>query len=386
LFHKQASTCTNPEVYEFAKMYEAWMNGYELSKESKPSIDEYATALKVNDPDGAVDAAPGGRNKGDVILRNADFIHKGVSRAQRQDMIHMCMDYMRTRNRQKYTVPLYMSVDTLAKTLVDTLQGLSEEERAIKETKIAEAIYEDDAFVLAVSADILNRQADIVPSHHREALALDAYYAKLVKGAAVNVAMKLVWVPDDEDEHSRLDKDAYQKIMWDVMNSVFNGVSKDEAMVLKGDVVYNTAIQMREIKRALTDVWEEAKNFRISNEVHMTEISVLERLCRDGVFHWLHARNVQEHRMRVCFMMRRSPSLRYAFASVVGKRFLSERIISANRVQIIEHHRTVSWAEREYMALVELLRRNAGQVKILCRVERLQATSSTKASLATPKP
>lgn len=41
---------------------------------------------------------------------------------------------------------------------------------------------------------------------HLHCLTRDSYYSKLIKGSAVNISMKLVWVPDDEDEHSRLDK------------------------------------------------------------------------------------------------------------------------------------------------------------------------------------
>ena len=76
--------------------------------------------------------------------------------------------------------------------------------------------------------------------------------------------------------------------------------------------------------------------------------------------------------------MRRTEKYMYQFASSVGKRsvilhpmhairqpilsvtfsfcrMLAERIISRGRTSIIEHHRAVSWAEREYKALYNLL-------------------------------
>lgn len=56
---------------------------------------------------------------------------------------------------------------------------------------------------------------------------------------------------------------------------------------------------------------------------------------------------------------------RYAFAAVVGKRYLSERIISANRVQIIEHHRCVSWAEREYMNFAAVVQKEMSVLRDL---------------------
>ena len=47
--------------------------------------------------------------------------------------------------------------------------------------------------------------------------------------------------------------------------------------------------------------------------------------------------------------------MRYAFASAVGKRHFSERLNSTGKAAIIEHHRSVQWAEKEYMQLLELI-------------------------------
>lgn len=113
-------------------------------------------------------------------------------------------------------------------------------------------------------------------------------------------------MPDDEDEHSRLDKESYGKIMWMVMGKVFNGMGGRSDSLTEGSLVYRTALQMREVKRALTNVWEEAKSFRISNEVHMVEISVLDRLSRDGLLPWMHDTDIRRRQLQMCMVFRRS--------------------------------------------------------------------------------
>lgn len=178
------------------------------------------------------------------------------------------------------------------------------------------------------------------------------------------MSMKLVWVPDDEDEHSRLDKESYGKIMWKVMDKIFAQLQSTSTMNT-GEMIYSTAVLMRDVKRALTNVWEEAKSFRISNEVHMVESSVLDRLGRDGLFPWVRDPKLEGYKFYMCLAMRRDKVFQYGFASVVGKRYLSERIISANRVQIIDHHRTTSWAEREYLSFANLVKQEADHLRRL---------------------
>lgn len=54
------------------------------------------------------------------------------------------------------------------------------------------------------------------------------------------------------------------------------------------------------------------------------------------------------HTQKYC----RCPELRYAFASAVGKRFLTSRIGGNNKTAIIDHHRSVQWAEKEFAILL----------------------------------
>ena len=56
---------------------------------------------------------------------------------------------------------------------------------------------------------------------------------------------------------------------------------------------------------------------------------------------------------------RRNEALRYAFAAAVAKRLFSERMTSTNKTSIIEHHRSVGWAEKEYINLMNVVQANA---------------------------
>lgn len=91
----------------------------------------------------------------------------------------------------------------------------------------------------------------------------------------------------------------------------------------------------------------------------MVESMVLARLHADGVFPWLGAAGGRST-LRLCFVMRRHDAFKYSFAAAVGKRMASERLLSSNRASIIEHHRSASWAEREYMSLYRHMSANAG--------------------------
>ena len=62
-------------------------------------------------------------------------------------------------------------------------------------------------------------------------------------------------------------------------------------------------------------------------------------------------------------MVCRSTAFRYAFAAAVGKRFHSERLTGPSRNQIIEHHRSVQWAEQEYMALLQVVQDNGRELR-----------------------
>jgi hypothetical protein len=52
---------------------------------------------------------------------------------------------------------------------------------------------------------------------------------------------------------------------------------------------------------------------------------------------------------------------------------LAERILSRGRTSIIEHHRAVSWAEREYTALYKLMGANNTRLVEIFTIDQAKA-------------
>lgn len=70
--------------------------------------------------------------------------------------------------------------------------------------------------------------------------------------------------------------------------------------------------RVKETKRLMKEIWEQSKDYRISDRVHMTEVEILQRLQADGVFPWLDRR--RDHtaagsrpleNLHICLFMRR---------------------------------------------------------------------------------
>lgn len=274
---------------------------------------------------------------------------------------------------------------------------------------------------------------------------LDLYYANLVHGAAVRIPLAEVWSPNNELEHTEQDSEAFFKVMWRCLRDVIESSVNDKVRELynaaprnrdpapqaqqqqqpnaqqqqqqqqpnaqqqqqqpnaqprpqnninnnprggpaidPNELVSNILKSVRRVKYAkqlMKDVWDQSKEFRISDRVHMTEMQVLDRLATDGIFPYLNRSDpsawygsARQHgqagnggddgdmvleNMHACFYMRRKPEFRYAFAAAVGKRQFSERIASTNKAAIIEHHRSVQWSEGEYVKLVAVVQQHA---------------------------
>lgn len=126
-----------------------------------------------------------------------------------------------------------------------------------------------------------------------------------------------------------------------------------------------TTRRVKDIKRVMKEIWEESKSYRISDTVHMTEMQVLGRLCRDGVLPQFEdpdlIMNKKLDPLHICFLFRRHEVLRNQFAATVGRRMMTERaVVASGKSNIMEHHRTVQWAEKEYIAMVQLVQNNSG--------------------------
>jgi hypothetical protein len=116
------------------------------------------------------------------------------------------------------------------------------------------------------------------------------------------------------------------------------------------------AEMVRKVKDQMKHVWNDAQNFGVSNEVLMVEVEVIQRLVLDRL---LPAPAQIENTIR---FLRRSSLLKHHFASCVGKRMLTERLISRGRTSIIEHHRSVAWGEREYKAFYDLCQLHKNEI------------------------
>ena len=57
-----------------------------------------------------------------------------------------------------------------------------------------------------------------------KALELDAYYAKLVRGASMTVQLNVVWTPDNESMYSSVDQQMYTELVWKYVSTMFMGI------------------------------------------------------------------------------------------------------------------------------------------------------------------
>lgn len=85
---------------------------------------------------------------------------------------------------------------------------------------------------------------------------------------------------------------------------------------------------MHDAKKILEKEWIHLNKYRISDQVHMVETEILRRLHQDGAFPWLtnSNRNIPLTQLRLSFIMRRTPAIRYQFAAAVGKRLFSAKV------------------------------------------------------------
>jgi hypothetical protein len=189
-----------------------------------------------------------------------------------------------------------------------------------------------DAYLLKSS------QIELGPSDPSEnSNSADEEYARMVKGAAVNSSMDVVWRPLDEDTHSKIDDDSFNSVMWGYLQGYVKRLLEKETMEdMVADPSRRQLAQLvRKVKDQMKHVWNDALNFGISKEVFMVEVEVFQRLRQDGL---LSNALLVGNAIR---FMRRDADVRYQFAATVGKRLLTERLIARGRTSIVEHHRYV---------------------------------------------
>jgi hypothetical protein len=205
-----------------------------------------------------------------------------------------------------------------------------------------------------------------------KALQADHLYANLLQGAASNgLDMRTIWVPNNEFEHTNMDAASFASLVWktlaekqpELLQSSFSDQPVANSGFGMGTVGipyqrYESTLaeatrQMKAIKNIMYDAWQKSSEFRVSNIVVMSETYILRRLQADGVLHSIFA---NRDMLEVIFVFRRRPELRYAFSAAVGKRLLSETLVTRAKRSQMEHSRAVAWAEKEYYALYQLVK------------------------------
>ena len=76
-----------------------------------------------------------------------------------------------------------------------------------------------------------------------------------------------------------------------------------------------------------------------------------------------------------CYLFRRHPVLRMHFASAVGKRLFTERILATGKASLADHERTFGWSELEYRLLRNLIADGGGADIVMQLVEKQSVRS-----------
>jgi hypothetical protein len=195
----------------------------------------------------------------------------------------------------------------------------------------------------------------------------DLEYAKLVKGALINVNLRVVWGSADPfasaDTEARLSKQ-----IWDSVKPYVSAFIKRKFELNPSLTTFTATEVAQEYVRArklFSNILLEHNHFTVCKEVEMVEFEVIYRLSNDGVFPWL-VNGKPTDGLDVITLVRalRWSSFKHQFAAVVGKRMMTERLIQSGRTNIVEHHRSSAWAEREYVGMYNMMEAGAVLMKV----------------------
>jgi hypothetical protein len=219
---------------------------------------------------------------------------------------------------------------------------------------------------------------------------LDEYYAKLVHGASVSLKMNTIWVPSDDIDHSEFDSTQFAELNTQLLSKLIDAgvrnyrISVDPQAIAQAqqpagpvnevNVGLNDALRKRvgelitdstvkdpefmhlllQVQNQIKNVWQSAHVYQVSMFAHSAEVGIIKRLISDGAIYlptgWQH--------LEMCNLLRRTATYRNEFAQAVGKKLLTERCVISSRGSMIEHRRTANWAEREYLSLLQLMKKN----------------------------
>lgn len=189
----------------------------------------------------------------------------------------------------------------------------------------------------------------------------DEEYAIAVKGNAVNTNLSVVWSPQLKDGIDNYDQEQFAGILWKVIENYVGEFTKK--YWAEGNLNRGTLDQQKRdlgnsitsIRKELKDIWYGTFQWSITPEVQGVEYEILYRLTRSGGDrNCAIAKEAAEEGDAIIRFMRHDKRIMPAFAAAVGKRLLTERIISRGRTSIVEHHRSVKWSETTFATLQQL--------------------------------
>jgi hypothetical protein len=195
----------------------------------------------------------------------------------------------------------------------------------------------------------------------------DLEYARLVKGALINVNLRVVWASADPfasaDTEARLNKQ-----IWDSIKPYVSSFIKRKFEMnpnLTGFTASEVAQEYVRARKLFSNILLEYHEFTVCKEVEMVEFEVIYRLSNDGVFPWLvNGKPIDGLDVITLVRALRWSSFKHQFAAVVGKRMMTERLIQSGRTNIVEHHRSSAWAEREYVGMYNMMEAGAVLMKV----------------------
>lgn len=114
--------------------------------------------------------------------------------------------------------------------------------------------------------------------------------------------------------------------------------------------VFAAAVSSRilRVKDAMRESWFRAHKYGLSSEVQSVENELLYRLSHETASLIIQRFLLNKQCLE---KLRTRDEIKDAWALAVGKKMLSERLISRGRASIIEHTRATQWAEAAYKTL-----------------------------------
>lgn len=125
--------------------------------------------------------------------------------------------------------------------------------------------------------------------------------------------------------------------------------------------VFAAAVSLRitRVKDAMRESWFRAHKYGLSSEVQSAENEILHRLSQETVSLNIQSLLSSEQCLQI---LRTQEGIKDAWALAVGKKMLSQRLISRGRASIIEHTRATQWAEAAYKTLRCTLHKRSSKV------------------------